>query len=115
MNITTLTVLYIIKDIDAPNYHAPILISSERGDIRSAVQAIKGGAVDYFEKKSGADGLGALVRDEVNIWRRRKIEGTEISRLRQSFPGCELLTPRERDVLVQIANAATSKEPAVSL
>jgi two-component system, LuxR family, response regulator FixJ len=107
--------LEILKDIDAPNYPAPILISSERGDIRSAVQAIKGGAVDYFEKKSGADVLVALVRDEVNIWRRRKIEGSEISRLRQSFPGCELLTPRERDVLVQIANGATSKEAAVNL
>jgi FixJ family two-component response regulator len=104
----------ILKDLDALNYPAPILMSSRSGDIRSAVQAIKGGAVDYFEMQSGVD-VVARVRDEVNIWRRRQHDGIELSRLRSSFPGCELLTPRERDVLTQIANGATSKEAATKL
>jgi FixJ family two-component response regulator len=104
----------ILKDIDALNYPAPILMSSRSGDIRSAIQAIKGGAVDYFEKQSGVD-VVALVRDEVNIWRRRKSDGIEVNQLRSSFPGRELLTPREHDVLAQIANGATSKEAAIKL
>jgi FixJ family two-component response regulator len=107
--------LDILKDIDARNYPAPIFISSERGDIPSAVQAIKSGAFDFFEKQLGASTLVARVNAAVEAWQHRRRAGAEISHLRLSFPGSELLTPRERDVLAQIAGSATSKEAALNL
>ena len=107
--------LDILLDIDAPNYPAPILIASGRGDIPSAVQAIKSGAFDFLEKRSGSIPLIARVNAAVEIWQQRKREGAQISQLRASFPGQELLTPRERDVLARIADGDTSKEAALSL
>src|SRR3984893_7849259 len=43
--------LEILKDLDAPNYPAPIFIASGRGDIPTAVEAIKNGAFDFVEKR----------------------------------------------------------------
>ena len=43
--------LDILKQLDAANYPAPIFILSGRGDIPSAVQAIKNGAYDFMEKE----------------------------------------------------------------
>ena len=42
--------LDILRQLDAANYPAPIFIISGRGDIASAVQAIKNGAYDFIEK-----------------------------------------------------------------
>src|ERR1700751_5823874 len=55
--------LEILKDIDAPNYPAPIFIASGRGDIPSAVEAIKRGAFDFIEKRMEAGALVARVHE----------------------------------------------------
>ena len=107
--------LDILRDIDAPHYPAPIFIASGRGNIPTAVQAIKSGAYGFLEKALGGITLVAQINAAVEIWQRRKREGAEVSRLRVSFPGQELLTPRERDVLARIADGDTSKEAALSL
>ena len=54
--------LEILKDLDAPNYPAPIFVASGRGDIPSAVEAIKNGAFDFIEKRLDAATLVARVR-----------------------------------------------------
>ena len=107
--------LEILKDIDAPNYPAPIFVASGRGDIPSAVEAIKSGAFDFIEKRLDAETLVARVRDAITAraQRRQSSNGSEI--LSQSFPGCDLLTHREREVLALIAASATNKEAAVNL
>jgi two-component system response regulator FixJ len=107
--------LDILKDIDAPNYPAPIFITSGHADIPAAVQAIKSGAYDFIEKQSGNLTLVAQVNAAVEIWQQREREGAQVSQLRASFPGHELLTPRERDVLARIADGDTSKEAAATL
>ena len=107
--------LGILKDIDAPNYPAPIFIASGRGDIPSALQSIKSGAYDFVEEQSGGATLVARINEAVEIWQQRRREGAAVSKLRESFPGRELLTPREREVLARIADGDTSKEAALSL
>jgi two-component system, LuxR family, response regulator FixJ len=107
--------LEILKDIDAPNYPAPIFIASGRGDIPSAVEAIKNGAFDFIEKRQDADTLVARVRDAVRARAQLRQNGNGRDILSPTFPGSELLTRREREVLALITDGATNKEAAMSL
>jgi FixJ family two-component response regulator len=106
--------LDILRDIDARNYPAPILIATGRGDIPLAVEAIKRGAYDFIDKRNGGDETVERVRRAVDRWAENRKE-TGPANLRFAFPGHELLTPREREVLVEIAAGATSKEAAITL
>jgi FixJ family two-component response regulator len=107
--------LEVLKDIDARNYPAPIFMASGRGDIPNTVEAIKNGAFDFFEKQSGGRTLVERVRAGVDAFERRRRNSASVDLLRPSFPGSDLLTPRERDVLAQIAAGATCKEAACVL
>jgi len=108
--------LDILKELDATNYPVPIFIMSGRGDIPTAVEAIKAGAFDFIEKRLDADAMVARVRETVDGWvHRRQQDGNGSEPLSLSFPGCDRLTPRERDVLSQITAAASNKEAAKNL
>jgi two-component system response regulator FixJ len=50
------------------------------------------------------------VRDAIEAWGRLKETGSSSDLLSLSFPGREMLTPREREVLAQIAGGASNKE-----
>ena len=84
--------LDILKDIDAPNYPAPIFIASGRGDIPTAVQAIKSGAFDFFEKQSGSNTLVTRVNVAVDLW------ATAQTRRRPGQPTASVISgPRASD------------------
>lgn len=106
--------LDILKDIDVMNYAAPILIVSAQGEIPIVVEAIRNGAFDFIEKRLGADMIVARVRDAVDAWTRRK-NGDAPEKSPLSFPGCDRLTGREREVLAQITASASNKEAARNL
>jgi two-component system, LuxR family, response regulator FixJ len=102
--------LDILKELNADAYGAPILIISGQGDIAMAVDAIKNGALDFIEKPFDGQGVLRRVREAIDAWRRRQ-ESTGSSSVRAArFPGRDLLTQREIDVLDQIASGASSKE-----
>jgi two-component system, LuxR family, response regulator FixJ len=108
--------LEILKDLDANSYAAPILIMSAHGNIPIAVEAIKSGAFDFIEKRQDAVTIVDRVRGAIDAWTRmRQINGNTSDPLSRPFPGRERLTPRERDVLSQIASAASNKEAAKNL
>jgi two-component system response regulator FixJ len=100
--------LDILKELNAESYPAPIFIISGQGDIPMAVDAIRHGALDFIEKPFDADTLVNRVREAVATTARR--EAAAPTRLAAHFPGMELLTPREREVLEQIAAGASNKE-----
>jgi two-component system response regulator FixJ len=102
--------LDILKELNAQNYGAPIFIISGQGDIPMAVEAIKNGALDFIEKPFDADTVVTRVREAIAAFKRRGDEGEGADLLAHSFPGRDLLTPRERDVLAQIARGASNKE-----
>jgi two-component system response regulator FixJ len=104
--------LDILTDLDAANYPAPVLILSGRSDIPTAVEAIRNGASDFIEKRLDADTIVSRVREAIDRWTDRR-QSSEIAT--SSFPGYELLTRRERDVLFQITAAASNKEAAKNL
>jgi FixJ family two-component response regulator len=103
--------LDILKELNAQHYPAPIFIISGVGDIPMAVEAIKSGALDFIEKPLDAATVVTRVREAVEAWARRSQRaggGGDI--LSKSFPGHDLLTSRERDVLGQIAAGSSNKQ-----
>jgi two-component system response regulator FixJ len=106
--------LDILRDIDAPNYPAPIFVASGRGDIPSAVEAIKNGAFDFIEKRLDAATLVTRVGEAIQA-RAALRNGNGSQALSAAFPGAELLTRREHEVLALIAASSTNKEAAQEL
>jgi two-component system response regulator FixJ len=102
--------LDILKELNAQEWPAPIFIISGQGDIPMAVDAIKNGALDFIEKPFNADTVVSRVREAIAAWERRKEAGTSSSVLALPFPGRDVLTPREREVLAEIAAGASNKE-----
>jgi two-component system response regulator FixJ len=109
--------LDILKEIDAKNYSAPILMMSGRGDIPTAVKAIQEGASGFVEKGTDVEVLIGHVRETISDFRADKSRnnGNGGTTLSQPFPGHDLLTPREHDVLSQITAAASNKVAAINL
>src|SRR2546421_8786816 len=98
--------LDILKELNAQDYAAPIFIISGQGDIPMAVDAIKNGALDFIEKPFDAATVVQSVRDAIAAWARRRDGRTFSDILGMQFPGRDLLTPREGEVLAQIAAGA---------
>jgi FixJ family two-component response regulator len=102
-------------DIDARNYPAPIVILSGREDVVDIVQAMKCGAADYIEKRLDAEAIVARVADAIDTWLRPRRSEKATPVLSPEIHGYHKLTPRERQVLEQIAAAASNKETALHL
>lgn len=90
-----------------PGFSAPIFMISGQGDIPMAVEAIKKGAHDFIEKPFDADTVVSRVREALAA--RQRMQNGANQGL-HAFPGEDHLTPREREVLEQIAQGASNKE-----
>lgn len=99
--------LEVLEALGGHNYQAPVFMISGQGDIPMAVNAIKAGAHDFLEKPFDAEEVIGRVREAVHKRRKAAENG---SKLGLRFNGADLLTPRERDVLEQIAHGASNKE-----
>jgi two-component system, LuxR family, response regulator FixJ len=97
----------LLKKIDATHYPAPVLIISGRGDIPTAVEAVRNGALDFIEKPFDPATVATRVRAAMNAWQNL---GADDGLLPRDFPGRERLTAREREVLGRIAQGASNKE-----
>ena len=57
--------LDVLKEIDARNYPAPILMISAQEDVLNVVQAMRNGAFDYLEKRLDANTIVARIVDAI--------------------------------------------------
>jgi two-component system, LuxR family, response regulator FixJ len=101
--------LDVLKELHQRHCAVPVLIISGQGDIPMAVDAIKNGALDFIEKPFHAATLVSRIRESIATVH-EKAQALTGSRLAPHFPGRDLLTPREFQVLELIANGASSKE-----
>lgn len=99
--------LDILRLLNAATYPEPIFIMSGQGDIPIAVRAIKEGAFDFFEKPFDADQVIDRVREAIGS---RQDRDEAAAGLAADFPGADLLTPREKEVLSEIIAGASNKE-----
>ncbi len=99
--------LELLKQIDAAHYPAPVLVISGVGDIPTAVEAIRNGALDFIEKPFEPAAVVARVHDAMRAWQSVLADDNLLPR---DFPGHERLTAREREVLGRIAQGASNKE-----
>ncbi|TVR10577.1 MAG: DNA-binding response regulator [Salinarimonadaceae bacterium] len=104
--------LAVLEALGGHSFATPVFIISGQGDIPMAVAAIKNGAHDFLEKPFDADEVISRVRDAVAAARKREAGG---ERDTLHFTGVELLTPREKDVLSQIAHGSSNKEAGRAL
>lgn len=97
----------VLRQLVNGRFAAPVFVISGQSDVAIAVEAMKLGALDFLEKPFSAGVMIARVRDAVAAFRRStagRIDGLA------DFPGRDLLTQRERDVLTQLAHGASNKE-----
>jgi FixJ family two-component response regulator len=98
--------LDLLKELNAQHYAAPLFIMSGQGSIPMAVDAIRHGAIDFIEKPFDADIVVSRARAAIEAAAQRQDAAGSLP----AFPGRELLTPREREVLAQITAGASNKE-----
>jgi FixJ family two-component response regulator len=99
-----------LKELDAQNYPAPIFIITGDGDVGCAVEAVKSGAYDYLVKPFEARSIAIRVAGAISAFKKRNAACNGDGAWSSEFPGRALLTPREREVLAQIAAGASNKE-----
>lgn len=100
----------VLREINAHHYPAPIFIISGDGEIGSAVEAVKSGAFDYLVKPFDARSIVTRVGNAIAAFAKQNAAGNGASDMSYEFAGAALLTPREREVLAQIAGGASNKE-----
>jgi FixJ family two-component response regulator/AraC-like DNA-binding protein len=97
------------RELAAANRELPIIFITGHGDIPMTVQAMKGGAIEFLTKPfRDQDLLDAiqfgLSRDSV-----RQENDKTLAILRERFAS---LSPRERDIMIQVARGRLSKQIA---
>ena len=105
--------LELLKKLREESCPAPIFVTSANGDIATAVEAVRSGAVDFIEKP--IDGAGIVERMEAAIAELAEAGEDGLPDIVTHLPGCEPFTRREREVLARIAVGETNKEAARKL
>jgi len=97
------------RDLAAADIQLPIIFITGHGDIPMSVQAMKGGAIEFltkpFRDQDLLDAIGVgLARD-----RARRKQDRELRTLRELF---ERLSPREREIMIEVVRGRLSKQIA---
>lgn len=90
----------------------PVIILTGFAEVSTAVQALKNGVVEYLEKVTSSQ----VLLDHVQHAMRSDMERrTRIEAARETREHYEQLTPRERQILSQVARGLTSQQIADNL
>ena len=100
------------RELAVANVHLPIIFITGHGDVPMSVQAMKAGAVEFLTKPFRTHELlnavsQALARDSV-----ARTERNELANIRGRY---EKLTPREKEVMLLVAQGLLNKQVALKL
>jgi len=90
----------------------PVIFISGRGDIRSTVQAMKAGAIEFLTKPIHPEALIATVTAAFERDRLDRERRADIAALQERF---SLLSPREREVFPLVVKGLLNKQSAAAL
>jgi FixJ family two-component response regulator len=100
------------KRIAIERSEVPIIFTSDHGEIRTTVEAMKAGAIDFLVKPFSDDIFLRSVRESLE--RSRAVLDSEIG-LRALQDCYSLLTPRERQVMALVVSGLLNKQVASEL
>ena len=97
------------RELAAANGEVPIVFITGHGDIPMSVQAMKGGAIEFLTKPFRDQELLDAIQLGLSRDRARRENEEALAALRERF---ESLSPREREIMIQVAHGRLSKQIA---
>ena len=97
------------RELAAADRELPIIFITGHGDIPMSVQAMKGGAIEFLTKPFRDQELLDAIQLGLSRDRARRENQEALAALRQRF---ESLSPREREIMAQVAHGRLSKQIA---
>jgi FixJ family two-component response regulator len=100
------------RELAAANKELPIIFITGHGDIPMSVQAMKGGAIEFLTKPFRDQDLLDAIQLGLSRDRARRENEEALSDLRERFAS---LSPREREIVIQVARGRLSKQIAYDI
>ena len=97
------------RELAAANREIPIIFVTGHGDIPMSVQAMKRGAIEFLTKPFRDQDLLDAIQLGLARDRARRENDKDLVSLRQRFAS---LSPREREIVIQVARGRLSKQIA---
>src|SRR5882672_10034361 len=97
------------RELAAANRQLPIIFITGHGDIPMSVQAMKGGAIEFLTKPFRDQELVDAIQLGLSRDRARRENEKALASIRERF---ESLSPREREIMIQVAHGRLSKQIA---
>src|SRR6516165_3211137 len=97
------------RELAAANREIPIIFVTGHGDIPMSVQAMKGGAIEFLTKPFRDQDLLDAIQLGLSRDGARRENDKDLAALRERFAS---LSPREREVVIQVARGRLSKQIA---
>jgi FixJ family two-component response regulator len=97
------------RELAAANRELPIIFITAYGDIPMSVQAMKGGAIEFLPKPFRDQDLLDAIQLGLSRDRARRENERALATLRERFGS---LSPREREIMIQVAWGRLSKQIA---
>jgi RNA polymerase sigma factor (sigma-70 family) len=97
------------RELAATNRELPIIFITGHGDIPMSVQAMKGGAIEFLTKPFRDQDLIDAIQLGLSRDRARRESEKALTVLRERFGS---LSPREREIMIQVARGRLSKQIA---
>src|SRR6201997_4231220 len=100
------------RELTAANRELPIIFVTGHADIPMSVQAMKGGAIEFLTKPFRDEDLLDAIQLGLSRDRARRDNEKALADLRERFAS---LSPREREIMVQVARGRLSKQIAYDI
>ncbi len=97
------------RELAAANRELPIIFITGHGDIPMSVQAMKGGAIEFLTKPFRDQDLLDAIQLGLSRDRDRRENDKALAGLKERFGS---LSPREREIMIQVARGRLSKQIA---
>ena len=97
------------RQLAIANREIPIIFITGHGDIAMSVQAMKGGAIEFLTKPFRDQELLDAIQVGLSRDRARREDAKALVDLRERFSA---LTPREREIMIEVAGGRFSKQIA---